>query len=201
MPWPLDNRPPALLVSDAKDPEERPVAELDKMPDMSVINTWLQEGWKAKKCSDDEQIIVFWVSEETMREEHNKYHHTGTDAMLVFPFDMREELGNHAYSEGFEPDLLGDIFLCPSLLLQEASDHQMELQEYVCRIVIHAYLHLLGYTHESSDPRLVRLMHRPERKIIEGMGLIYPLPVQPNMPERFRRALIPIYGVNPLKEG
>lgn len=45
---------------------------------------------------------------------------------------------------------LGDIFICPDVVLAQAQENGIPIKEEMARLVIHGILHLLGYDHEKS---------------------------------------------------
>ncbi len=47
--------------------------------------------------------------------------------------------------------MLGDIIISVDTAKREAEDKKLGLQPYLTRLLIHGFVHLLGYDHERSD--------------------------------------------------
>ena len=68
--------------------------------------------------------------------------------------------------------VLGDIVISIETARRQAREAGATLREECRRLLIHGYLHLLGYDHERSRPEAVR-MRRMERRLearVSGMG-------------------------------
>ena len=46
---------------------------------------------------------------------------------------------------------LGDIFVCPRFIREQAGRDPVLLRQFLCAAVAHGLCHLLGYTHDTSD--------------------------------------------------
>ncbi len=60
--------------------------------------------------------------------------------VLSFPFEMPEGIP-------LPEKILGDILICPAVLMEEAMDQKKSYDHHVAHMVIHGVLHLLGYDH------------------------------------------------------
>ena len=65
--------------------------------------------------------------------------------------------------------LLGDILLARETVLREASERGIRLGDYVTHLVIHGFLHLVGYDHQTEKEAVV--MEGLETFIMEDLGL------------------------------
>ncbi len=52
--------------------------------------------------------------------------------------------------ESEQPDELGELVLCPQVLLRQAKMHQLSFRADLGYMLIHGVLHLLGYDHETT---------------------------------------------------
>lgn len=59
--------------------------------------------------------------------------------------------------------ILGDIFLCPEKIEDQAREFKILLPSFYRKIIIHSLLHLYGYTHEKEEDS--KKMERLENKI------------------------------------
>jgi probable rRNA maturation factor len=73
--------------------------------------------------------------------------------------------------EPFSPviGLLGDIVLAHETLEREAADLDKPLEHHFTHLVVHGFLHILGYDHLTEDEALV--MEGLETQILAGLGV------------------------------
>ena len=71
-----------------------------------------------------------------------------------------------------EPRVLGDIALAYDTMLGEAKDGNRPLRNHFLHLIIHASLHLIGYTHESDEE--AEHMETLEIAILAGLGVPNP---------------------------
>jgi probable rRNA maturation factor len=64
--------------------------------------------------------------------------------VLSFPFEMPQEID-------LPERMLGDILICPAVLMEEAIDQKKSYDHHVAHMVIHGVLHLLGYDHMNDS--------------------------------------------------
>ncbi len=85
--------------------------------------------------------------------------------VLSFPFDL---------PEGWESktQLLGDLVVCPSVLVAEASEQGKSLAEHAAHLVVHGLLHLQGYDHETEDEAIE--MEALEARLLAQVGIKNP---------------------------
>jgi adenylate kinase len=75
--------------------------------------------------------------------------------VLSFPSQLPEE-----YRNGH----VGDIAVCPEFIRKEAQSNSIDLEHHWAHIILHGYIHLLGYDHE--DDQEAELMEQLEVKIL-----------------------------------
>ncbi|OLP59248.1 rRNA maturation RNase YbeY [Xaviernesmea oryzae] len=74
---------------------------------------------------------------------------------------------------GDEPGpMLGDIVLAQETIAREAADLGTPFEEHLSHLLVHGFLHLLGYDH--IDPREAERMEALESRILIGLGLSDP---------------------------
>ncbi|NNC38211.1 MAG: rRNA maturation RNase YbeY [Acidimicrobiales bacterium] len=73
--------------------------------------------------------------------------------------------------DGFKP-LLGDIVLAYETAVAEALDRSIERDDHIVHLVVHGFLHLMGYDHENNQD--ADIMESIEIKILEGLGIASP---------------------------
>ena len=85
--------------------------------------------------------------------------------VLSFPFEL---------PEGWESkeQLLGDLVICPTVLMDEASEQGKSLAEHAAHLVVHGLLHLQGYDHETEDEAIE--MEALEARLLAQVGIKNP---------------------------
>ena len=67
---------------------------------------------------------------------------------------------------------LGDIVLCPDIVMREAEDQGKTIRQHMTHLVVHGCLHLLGYEHDTEEQ--ATLMEGLEIKSLRRLGLPNP---------------------------
>jgi probable rRNA maturation factor len=85
--------------------------------------------------------------------------------VLSFPFEL---------PDGWESreQLLGDLIICPTVLIAEAYDQNKSLAEHSAHLVVHGLLHLQGYDHENEFDAAT--METLETRILAQVGIQNP---------------------------
>ncbi|MES2962470.1 MAG: rRNA maturation RNase YbeY [Bdellovibrionota bacterium] len=52
--------------------------------------------------------------------------------------------------ESEESDVLGELAICPQVISRQAKEHGLLVREELGYMVLHGFLHLLGFDHETS---------------------------------------------------
>jgi probable rRNA maturation factor len=52
--------------------------------------------------------------------------------------------------ESDEPGTLGELAICPQVIARQAKEHGLLVREELGYMVLHGFLHLLGYDHETN---------------------------------------------------
>jgi probable rRNA maturation factor len=68
--------------------------------------------------------------------------------------------------------LLGDIILARETLEREAAEQAVSFEDHFTHLVVHGFLHLLGYDHMDEDEALV--MEGLETQILASLGVADP---------------------------
>ena len=73
--------------------------------------------------------------------------------------------------------LLGDVILSAETLKREAGLADKPLEDHMAHLLIHGYLHLLGYDHEGEDD--AEKMEQLERVALKSLGISDPYATPP----------------------
>lgn len=73
--------------------------------------------------------------------------------------------------------LIGDLILCHPIIKEEADQQNKDIISHYAHLVIHGYLHLLGYDHEND--REAKKMEAKELGVLNRLG--FPNPYTSNI--------------------
>lgn len=79
-------------------------------------------------------------------QELNKTYRGKDKPTNVLSFPLQEDLNTLATG-----DMLGDIILSFETVLNEAIDQDKKFEHHAAHLMIHGFLHLLGYDHETDE--------------------------------------------------
>ena len=69
-------------------------------------------------------------------------------------------------------ELVGDVYVCPSIARRSARDFRISTREELLRLVVHGILHVLGYDHPTgasrTRSRMWKLQEQYVRSLMEG---------------------------------
>ncbi len=118
------------------------------------------------------ELTIRLVDAEEMIHLNNTYRKQNKPTnVLAFPSSLPDHIE-------LEYPLLGDIIICPEVLLAESQQLNKSLKEHWSLIVIHGVLHLLGYDHIKEDEALV--MQSLEIKLLNELGYSDPYDLEVN---------------------
>ena len=70
------------------------------------------------------------------------------------------------------PKLLGDVVVAYETCSKEASAQSRLMEDYLCHMIIHGTLHLLGHDHDNEEEAII--MENFERKSLTPLGITDP---------------------------
>jgi len=141
-----------------------------------------------------------WVHEvldatRSMRRQVNIALFDEADARGLNRRDRGKDYATNILSYRYEPlpgeksGLLGDLAICPAVVMREASAQGKPLRDHYAHLTVHGVLHLLGHDHETRAE--AERMEALERRILARLGIPdpYASEVRPS-----RRRLKPAAG-------
>ncbi|HYZ92081.1 MAG TPA: rRNA maturation RNase YbeY [Actinomycetota bacterium] len=103
------------------------------------------------------EVTILLVERTAMASLKEKWlGEPGATDVLAFPMD--EQVPDD------EPYIIGDIVICPDVAREQATASGDKVTEEVDLLLVHGFLHLLGYDHVR--PQDARSMRHRERKIL-----------------------------------
>jgi probable rRNA maturation factor len=161
--------PPVVFTADEQD--DHPV-DADRW--MKLANDVLT----TEKVGDDVEVSVMFVDEKSIAELNEKFMgKEGPTDVLSFPIDegppesgrVPDAGGNGpGYEVSDDSDgvlsLLGDVVLCPSVIMRKAPDHTGNFEDELALLLVHGLLHLMGMDHVVEEE--AEAMERKERELL-----------------------------------
>lgn len=112
--------------------------------------------------TDKAELTVRLVTSKVIQKLNNTYRKQDKPTnVLSFPAAIPAEVA-------LEYPLLGDIIICPEVLVQESVSMNKSLKAHWSLILIHGVLHLLGYDHIKDDEAAI--MQAKEIEILAELG-------------------------------
>lgn len=140
--------------------------DCDCWPDPQLLESRAREmimsAWNRQGRGGESEVGVLFSSNERIRELNRTFRQKDQPTnVLSFP------TGNpFPAMSGIEP--LGDIVLAFETTAREASESGRDLEAHMSHLVVHGFLHLLGYDHQ--DDSQAEAMEAEETRIMTGAG-------------------------------
>lgn len=120
----------------------------------------------------DEAFVSDWVkrlTRELVGREILNQDQASKELSVVFLKEVDAKNLNWSYRQrdyptdvlSFEtedPDSLGELVLCPSVLKKQSVEHKLSFELETGYMILHGVLHLLGYDHEKDEDEADRMM-------------------------------------------
>jgi len=127
----------------------------------------------AERLPDNAEVAIVLVGEEEMARYNQRFmERSGPTDVLAFPLDQLVPGEIPTTIANGQPLSLGDIFICPTVVNNQAIELGISLEDEMALIVTHGILHLLGYDH--ADPADAAIMSAKERSLLAGEGIELP---------------------------
>ncbi len=138
-----------------------------KFPQDDFVQKLLAAAHPPAKAPSRYELSIMLTSDEDIRRLNLQYRGKNSPTnILSFPQDDFLPA-----QSGHEPHL-GDMVLAFETIEREAAEQGKAFEHHLAHLLIHGFLHLLGYTHE--DDSRAREMEKLETDILHAAG--YPAP-------------------------
>ncbi len=155
------------FLDDRDDPSLSSTAEVDSLERLAAT-TLAAEGFE-----EDVEVAITFVDEAPMAQLNTTHlGKPGPTDVLSFPL---EDLAPGAIAEGPEggpPRNIGDIFICPAVVADNATAAAVSFEDEMALMVVHGLLHLLGYDHIVDSE--AEQMEQRERDLLAAVGRTRP---------------------------
>ena len=144
--------------------------DLDSLAEQTLRAAWrhLAAARPGDAPSRPTEVSLVFADDDTVAELNRDYRgRQGPTNVLSFP-NMDDDL----VPGGAQPRLLGDVILARQTVQREAVEQDKTLQAHTAHLLIHGFLHLLGYDHQ--DEAEASEMEALEVAILADLGLADP---------------------------
>lgn len=127
----------------------------------------------AEGLPGDAEVSLTLVDESAMVELNERHMgKEGPTDVLSFPLEsLTPGMAPTAMPDG-PPLHLGDVFICPSVVANNADSAQVPFADEMALMVVHGLLHLLGYDHIVDSE--AEQMEQRERDLLAVVGRVRP---------------------------
>lgn len=132
------------------------VSNSSSIPLKKDVIKWIKKAAQFVHFNDDFEITIRIVSPQEIQHLNKTFRHKNKPTnVLSFSYDKNSEE-------------MGDIVICRDAIEQEAKEQKIALPAHWAHIVIHGFLHLLGYDHQ--DEKSATIMEQKEIKILGSLS-------------------------------
>jgi probable rRNA maturation factor len=136
---------------------------------IGMIEKLLNYAAEVENVQDEAEVSVTFVDNEKIREINRDYR--GKDKPTdVISFALEEMGDGEIEIVGAEtPPVLGDIIISVPKAREQAEEYGHSFMRELGFLVVHGFLHLLGYDHETEEEE--KEMFSKQEQILEQFGL------------------------------
>ncbi|MDF2607194.1 MAG: rRNA maturation RNase YbeY [Bacillales bacterium] len=117
--------------------------------------------------NSDAEVSVSFVDNNEIQ-ELNKQYRNKDYATDVLSFPLEDDIDEIAAITGPEV-AIGDIIISVEKAKEQAEEYNHSLERELGFLIIHGFLHLIGYDHETDDDE--KTMFNLQKEILEEYGL------------------------------
>lgn len=121
---------------------------------LKVFNQLVRRGVLEKSRKTESLVLVFLPKSQARK--LNKQFRGKDYATDVLSFDA------------IEPGCFGELIFCPEVLKKQAVEHGLSYRDELCYMVLHGWLHLLGFEHENGGKEAEK-MYSLQDEIFESV--------------------------------
>lgn len=147
--------------------------QFNNLPKSDEIHQWLSLVLLHEKIYSASLSLTYLSLDDMQSLNHQFRDKNSPTNILSFPFIAPPGLPDDAIDDNF----LGDLIVCPDVLVKEAKDQEKRLNHHQTHILIHGLLHLIGYDHISREDR--EEMEALEIKLLQQLAI--PNPYDPEV--------------------
>jgi probable rRNA maturation factor len=151
------------------------VVEAGNWPDEETLAAWFDVTIKATVSATDFNLrfgeISVVLTDDAAMQAINQAHRGQNKPTNVLSFPALEP-DSLAKLDGKRPFLLGDLVFAAQTVNTEAEAGQISFHHHMSHLIVHGFLHLLGYDHEQDLQ--AEAMEALETRILASLGIADP---------------------------
>ncbi|MFC3031758.1 rRNA maturation RNase YbeY [Pseudoalteromonas fenneropenaei] len=136
--------------------------EFDNLPSAAQFQLWAEKALVDYKA-EAEMTIRIASAEESQALNRDYRGKDKPTNVLSFPFEA---------PPGIELPLIGDLIICPEVVLAESVEQEKTFHDHFAHMVVHGCLHLLGFDHINEEDALE--MESIEKQVLADLGISDP---------------------------
>jgi len=175
-------RSESLLVDVQQVLSEQEGAESEEPPSAGALTNWARSAYEEVR-SEPSEVTIRITDAAEIEQLNRSYRNKDTATnVLSFPVEMEFNysandveslnLSSESTVDSLPIRLLGDIVICHSVVVTEASVQGKSVSDHYAHMVTHGILHLCGYDHQ--DDSSAQVMESLETKILAANGVANP---------------------------
>jgi len=127
----------------------------------------------SKFCQKKFEVSINFVDKKTIRELNKKTRNIDKETdVLSFPnlnLKPMKKINIKDYKADINPEthqlMIGDIVICEQVAAENAEKYGHSYEREVCYLVLHGFLHLLGFDHETEEDK--KIMRALEEAVLK----------------------------------
>lgn len=145
--------------------------EMNEPPPTKPVRDLAERVLTAEQLPSDTEVSLHFIETARMA-ELNEAHlgKQGPTDVLSFPLEDLTPGSVPESSPDGPPLHLGDVFICPSVVAENAVSFGVGFDDEIALMTVHGILHLLGYDHVDDED--AELMEGRERDILTEVGVV-----------------------------
>ncbi|OIJ16697.1 rRNA maturation RNase YbeY [Anaerobacillus alkalilacustris] len=132
-----------------------------------LVNNLLNYAAELENVQKGSELSVTFVDNEAIRVINREYRNKDT-ATDVISFALNDDESDINLHENI-PNLLGDIIVSYDKTVSQAEEYGHPISRELGFLVVHGFLHLLGYDHMNETEE--KIMFTRQEEILEAYGL------------------------------
>lgn len=133
---------------------------------------------RAEGVRGEAELSLLFVDEQAMSDLNKRFAgKDGPTDVLAFPIDEEPAEGGRSPDSGGSgpgwvpvepselPTLVGDVVICPTVAVRNATEHDATPEDEIALLVVHGILHLMGMDHVDEEE--AQVMERREQELLD----------------------------------
>ncbi|MBX2859016.1 MAG: rRNA maturation RNase YbeY [Cellvibrionaceae bacterium] len=134
----------------------------EDLPEPASFSLWFDAALSPAKKSSEACLRLMDPAEIQALNKQFRRKDTPTN-VLSFPCELPKDV---------ESDLIGDIAMCPQVVIKQACEQNKSEHAHWAHMVVHGTLHLLGHDHINQQD--AQVMEQLEIQILSDLGFANP---------------------------